>query len=240
MKPRNLQALRRTGRLLTAGFVSAALLAGATATIASATPKPGAARTIRLSADDRRQLVRLYAAYRRIPLSDIARVTPAQGKAARASNGEEWAIEGFLPSRTAPASVSVNFQDGNGSGLFTRLPGQKWKMIGFGGAELGCVTGIPAAVLRSWGYGSCPAPAPIPKGTHGSGQVFAATAGVGQQIATLANTYAAIPVMDNPADYAFTGPNCNPFTYFENAGPSTANSACGIDSTFLIQDYDET
>jgi hypothetical protein len=223
--------------------VGCSFLVGATATAASAASavgqahvaaSPGAARALSLSAAEERQLLRLYAAYRHIPASDIARVRSGKVPAARTSNGEEWALEGFVASPRAPQSVSVSLQD-SASGVFTRLPGKAWKMSGLARPEMACDASIPATVLRSWGFGACPGATSAPAAGRGAVRADAATGR--SEIVNLANTYADIPVMDNPPDPNFTTVNCNPFTYFEN--PSASDAGCGIDPTFNVQDHNE-
>ena len=156
MKLKNLQWVRQPGRVFAVLVVGCSFLVGATASAASAASQPhvaaspGAARALSLSAAEEQQLLRLYAAYRHIPVSDIARVRTVKVPAARTSNGEEWALERFVPSARAPQSVSVSLQD-SASGVFTRLPGKAWKMSGFARAEMACDASIPATVLRSWG-----------------------------------------------------------------------------------------
>ena len=55
------------------------------------------------------------------------------------------------PGPVAPLSVRVGFQDGGDRALFTRAPGQGWKVAGLGGQTLGCDTRVPAAIRRLWG-----------------------------------------------------------------------------------------
>lgn len=110
-------------RVFAAGIVGAALLTCATAAIASAAARPGAIRALTLSAPEQKQLLRLCAAHRHIPVSDIDLARSGQVHAARTSEGTEWLLERFSPSPSAPLSVSISFQVTADSGVFTHLPG---------------------------------------------------------------------------------------------------------------------
>lgn len=246
VRPKDLQWVRRTGRILAALAVGSSLLAGATATAASAatTPRaataPSGARALTVNTATERQLLPLYAAYRHIPGSDIARVESGMVHVARTSNGTEWALLGFTPSSSAPLSVRVSFQDAANLGVFTRQPGRNWKITGLGRPELACDASIPASVRRSWGYDNCPAAgasattAPAASYLHRASASAAAASGTTSQIASLANEY--VGIQDTPASTDFSD-NCNPFTYFEN--PAASDAGCGIDPTFNVQDHNE-
>jgi hypothetical protein len=225
--------MRLAGRILAAVTVASSLVICTTATAASAAETSGAAQHLTLSTAEQQQLLRLYAAYRHIPVSDIARIRPGT-VITQTSNGEEWALEGFTVSSSAPRAVAAGFQDGASSGAFTRLPGKGWRVTALAKSPLACDAGIPASVLRAWGYGSCPAAAPA---SPRRGTVRPAASGLGSQIAAIAETYAGV-VQDNPAETGFSQTaDCNPFTYFEN--PSAPDAGCGTDPTFGVQDHSE-
>ena len=227
--------LRPAGRILAAVAVASSLAVGATAATATAAVRPSAVRHLTLSRTGQQQLLRLYAAHQHIPVSDIARIRPGT-VVAKTSNGEEWALEGFVVSPRAPQAVAVGFQDGGSSGVFTRLPGKSWRIAGLGLSPLACDAKIPGSVRRSWGYGSCPAAAPV-KSVHSV--IRPDASGLGSNVASIAEKYAGV-VTDNPEETLATlseATDCNPFTYFEY--PSAPTSGCGTDPTFGVQDHSE-
>lgn len=60
---------------------------------------------------------------------------------------------------TAPTSAHLSFQDGADIALFTHAPGTAWEVAGNGSpGDLACTTGVPAPVMKLWGYGPFPCP----------------------------------------------------------------------------------
>jgi hypothetical protein len=230
------QRMRRRGRIATVVAAAAGLLLGtaAAASAAVAPAKPGGATAtgVHLTTEVKSDMLRLYAAYRHIPRSDIARVISGSTRAARAGNGTDWAIARFQVSARAPLSVKVEFQDGASSGIFTKSPRHGWRMRSLGRPLVGCDAAVPAPVRRAWRLGTCPAALRTP--TSPTRLKPAATTGTAAEILDLANEY--IGVGDTPASTSFAD-DCNPFTYFEN--PSASDSGCGIDPTFDVRDHNE-
>lgn len=250
MKPRSLRTAKMLSVVVATGSL---LLACATAAAASVTPKAPAspARALTLSTAEQHQLLGIYAAYQHIPVADIGSVQPGSVHVARASNGTLWALESFTPTARAPLTVQVSFQDGAGTGVFTRLPGKEWTMRSLGRPDLACDAAIPATVLHSWGYPACAAstkaagtattaPAAsatrVAAGTATAAPAASAASAVGSQIATIADDY--VGLQDNPPETSFSQTaDCNPFTAFEN--PSAPDAGCGVDSTFNVQNHSE-
>jgi hypothetical protein len=219
----------------------------------NASTKPPAAKLLNLSAAQRQQLLKLYAAYRHLPVTDVARVVPGSAHGAvMTASGQDWAAIMFAPSARTPLALAVRFQDGANTAIFTRARGGAWRALGLGGEPLGCSASarLPAAVRPLWHLTSC-APAK-PASTAGtakpasSGQP-AATARSGSNpaaaaAATATNLAAAMAlgesgVSDNPAETSFNGLDCNPFTAFEYT--AATSSGCGTNGRFDVQNRSE-
>jgi CHAP domain len=175
----------------------------------------------------------LYAGYRGIPGADIAGVAGGPALGARMlGNGAQWAVIRFEPSATAPAAVAMRFQDGAGTGVFTRPAGGAWRMVGLGGEPLGCAASLPGPVRQLWRLTGCTAP-PLrwpPRAGAAPGAVPSAA-----QVAVIAESQVGVPVV--PAEHNFNGLDCNPYTALEV--PTAPTKGCGIDSTFGISDGSE-
>lgn len=180
------------------------------------------------SAAQQQGLRAVYAAYRHIPLTDIARIVPGAVRGAQLSpSGVQWAVIRFEPSASAPQAVAIKFQDGAGSGIFTRSPGGAWRAAGLGGEPFGCGTLLPSRVRLRWGLPSCAALtlAYRPR----SGQTSR------DEVASMAD--AQIGVSDNPVELNFNGLDCDPYTAIE--APWVSTTGCGVDPTFNINDGSE-
>jgi len=107
---------------------------------------------VRLGLATRRTLTMLYASARHFPLPDIGSISHA--KAARVTaTGTEWALVTFRPAPGIPASVAIEFQDTADVGVFSRLPGREWRLLGIGALQMTlCSIGVPGTVLRWWAY----------------------------------------------------------------------------------------
>ena len=153
-----------------------------------------------------RHLLRLFATYRHIPLTSIAAGASGQVLGARMQrSGREWAMVHWQPSARAGQLGVVGFQDGGGTGVFTRPPGGAWTVAGLGGQPSGCAVRIPGAVRRLWHLPGCLALegqlVPRLRGTAG---------GVTGTVVKVA--LAQVGVADNPPVTSFTSPDCNPYT----------------------------
>lgn len=211
---------------------------------ASAGAGATAANHLSLSAALQQQLRRMYASYRHIPVSDVTLARPGLAREARAADGTTWALVAFSPSRKASMAVQAGFQDGADNGIFTRAPGKAWRIRGVGRAELACDGLSPVRIRRAWGLGRCLGSAAghpragYPRASRPRAR-DATLAGLTSNIVSLANQYASIPVEDNPGAPAnsFTF-DCNPFSTLLNE-PGTADSSCGTDATFSVQDSNQ-
>jgi CHAP domain len=157
-----------------------------------------------LSPATQRDLLRLFAGDRGIPVADIAGIAPGAVLGPRASAGRDWAMVSFRPVAHAPGAVKLLLQDGGGTGVFTKSAGHSWTLAGLGGAPAGCGGPIPAPVRRAWHLPSCQAQAasrvPAPE---------SAAAGTATGLANIA--LAQVGVADNPASTSFSD-DCDPYT----------------------------
>jgi CHAP domain len=193
---------------------------------------PVIASRLALADSQAQRLLRMYAAYRHIPVADIAVVLPGSAQAAQVAGrgSAAWAAIRFRPSAGAPRAVQIGFQDGGGTGVFTRPAGGAWRIVGLGGEPLGCAAGLPAPVRRLWRLDGCLA------GSAGSPPAAARPAGSGEEeLANIAEDQ--VGVADNPAETSFAGLDCNPYTALE--APGTTTSGCGTDPRFRLKDASE-
>jgi hypothetical protein len=222
----------RLRQWLAAGAVVVAGVAGTSAS-AQAAPGGGAGRSatrLGFGSAQVAQLRRLYAAYRHLPGSDVGAAVPGSAREARMPDGTQWAALGFTPSAHASKRVVLGFQDGAGTAIYTRQPGQAWRVAGLGMEPLGCATPLPARVRTLWRLASCSAGSPRPGGGPRPDSDT-------QQLADLAMDQ--IGIADTPADPSPSSEDqdCNPFTALEN--PGAGGVGCGTDPTFQIQDQAE-
>jgi hypothetical protein len=118
----------------------------------SAASGPGNVRVLAVSPDMRDELTAAFAAYKQIPSSDIAEISPGSAHYAYdPATDTYWALANFLPSLTAPSKVLIGFQDGASIGLFTRFANGSWQ-VQLGGEPAVCteVAFFPPAVLTAW------------------------------------------------------------------------------------------
>jgi hypothetical protein len=226
---------------VTAGLVAASL--GAFLPAGNASTKPPAAKLLNLSAAQRQQLLKLYASYRHLPVSDVARVVPGSAHGAvLTASGQDWAAIMFAPSAHVPQSLAVRFQDGANIAIFARAKDGVWKAVGLGGEPLGCAASarLPSAVRPLWHLAACPAQ-PASTSRRASAAKSASNPAAAAA-ATATNLAAAMAlgesgVQDNPAETNFNGLDCNPFTAFEYT-PATS-SGCGTNARFDVQNRSE-
>ena len=152
-----------------------------------------------------RHLMGLYAAYRHIPVISIAPES-AQVLAARQGNGTAWAMVRWQPSARAGQTAAAGFQDGAGTGIFTRRRGGAWTVAGLGEQPSGCAVRIPQAVRRLWHLPGCRAleGLAVPR--------LRSMAGGGVTGAVVKVALAQVGVADNPPVTSFSRPDCNPYT----------------------------
>jgi hypothetical protein len=172
---------------------------------AAAGPAPAARLVIGPAVQ--RHLLRLYAAYRHIPATSIAPAASGRVLGARLQRtGADWAMVHWQPSARAGQEAAVGFQDGAGTGIFTRLPGGAWTVAGLGGQPSGCAVSLPRAVRLLWHLPGCPGVGsqPVPRVR---GPAAAGTTGGLVKVAL-----AQVGVADNPPVTSFNGLDCNPYT----------------------------
>jgi hypothetical protein len=136
---------------------SASALAGDAQISDAGMSLPSDAVSLRISEATQLQLLRLYAGYRRLPVTDIARVILGSVHGARiSSTGREWAMMALAPSTHTPESAAIGFQDGGSIGIFTRSRAGNWKISGLGGEPIGCNRLLSRPVRQLWRIASCP------------------------------------------------------------------------------------
>ena len=190
---------------------------------AAASRQASAARLV-ISPAVQRQLRALYAAYRHIPLASIAPAASGPALGARLRRGADWAMIRWQPSSRAGLAMVAGFQDGAGTGTFTRAAGGRWAVAGLGGEPAGCAVAIPAAVRRLWHLPGCPAPA-RPSLPRGGGAVAGGTA-----LGLVAIALAQAGVSDNPPVTSFSGLDCNPYTTLVGNPLGASSKGCKTSS----------
>jgi hypothetical protein len=131
------------------------------ATTPTATPtNPGGVQNLVITSAEKSALTAAYAAFRAIPLSDIAGGGPLAGSAYYAyvpATGKYWAFARFEPSSTASLASQVGFQDGGGIGQFWKAGVGPWH-VGNGGMPVLCgyIQWFPRAVLTAWALPTTP------------------------------------------------------------------------------------
>jgi hypothetical protein len=111
-----------------------------------------AIQNLLVSSAVRSQLTAAFEALKKISASDVSGTVPNSVYYAydQATNNY-WALARFLPSRTAPLDVVVDFQDGGDMGLFTKIGSGPWQ-VQVGGEPAVCAEKrfFPKAVLAVW------------------------------------------------------------------------------------------
>jgi CHAP domain-containing protein len=200
------RGVRAAGVRLSAGAaLIACVVSGWPQSVAAAGQGP--AVSLIISPAVQSHLLRLYAAYRQLPVTSVAPAPPGRVLGARLpSSGTDWALVHVEPSARAGRQAAAGFQDGAGTGIFTRPPGGAWTVAGLGGQPSGCAVSLPRAVRRLWHLPGCRGlggqPAPRPPGP--------VTAGTPAGLVTIA--LAQVGVADNPPVTSFNGLDCNPYT----------------------------
>jgi hypothetical protein len=178
--------------------------------------------------------VRAYLSGRHLPGSAVAGIRAGSLRTASVG-GKQWAIADFTPSASAAANVQGEFQDGASTGIFSRAPGQPWRLIQTG--PYGCGHGLPARVRQALGLPAaviCQAPIVTQRRAASAARTTAST--IGQSIANIA--LAQVGVSDTPAVTTFDGVDCDPYTPMAGALSPNADG-CGLDSTFNLEDENE-
>jgi len=127
----------------------------------SATPAAsGAVHNLLVSADVRGELLADYAAYRKIPASDVRGVPGSVYYAYQPSAGTYWAMASYEPTSGDSLSVEVGFQDGGGDGFYKRTGNGPWQVIQGGEPEI-CeeLKFFPQQVLAAWSLPTSATPA---------------------------------------------------------------------------------
>ena len=186
---------------------------------------------------NRRALVQTYLSGRHLPASAVAGIGAGSLRTASVA-GTQWAIADFTPSASAAARVQGEFQDGASTGIFSRAPGQPWRLIQTG--PYGCGLGLPARVRRALGLTAaviCQTPIATQRRAASAARTQAGPASTtGQSIANIALSQ--VGVSDTPAVTSFAGVDCDPYSTMVGALSPNADG-CGLDSNFNLEDQNE-
>jgi len=228
-----------------AGAAPAALAAPATghraATSTQATSTQATATTA--TTTDRAALTRAYLTARRLPRDAVAGIRPGSLRVATdRATGQQWAVAAFTPARAIGAREATAFQDGAGTGVFTRARGGAWRLAQVAAEPFACSRALPAAVRGAWHLAQpadcrqSPARARRAAQRARASRAAATGTGLGQQIANVA--LGQVGVSDTPVVTNFDGVDCDPYSTL--VGPPTPNSdGCGPDSGFHVVDENE-
>jgi hypothetical protein len=204
-----------------------------------------------------------FEAARHLPGADVAGIR-AGTLHVGSTAGREWAIATFNPKKSMVPKVGASFQDGAGTGVFTRTGG-KWHLVQTG--LYGCGDGLPAALKTAWHLADSAACrtsltaqrdaaqralAALPASARAAAKAAstASTSGTAKAAATSATspdfgpTIAAIAlsqvgVDDNPVVNNFNGVDCDPYTTMV-AGFSADSDGCGFSTKFGVENENET
>jgi PKD repeat protein len=182
------------------------------------------------------ELERAYTSARHLPPGSVAGVRPGSLHTLDLK-GTTWAIADFVPAAADTADVRARFQDGAGTGVFTRTRGRRWQLVHIG--PYGCAEGLPAAARAAW---HLPRPAEClatPAAQRSAAESAGARAGAPhtlvQRIVHLALSQVGVGV--NPPSNAFSL-DCNPYSTM--VGASSANTiGCGYNAGFSVQNQNE-
>ena len=184
------------------------------------------------------------------------------------ASGQQWAIASFTPAKSAAQKVANVFQDGGATGVFTQTGGT-WHLVRTGiygcgdglpaalksswnlGGNSACSTSAAAQhaaaqqALAALPATAKSAAAKAQGGTSASGgtaapaasQAAASPADLGQKIAAIALSQ--VGVSDTPAVTNFNTTDCDPYSTLV-AGFSADSDGCGYDTTFGVENENET
>jgi len=134
------------------GTASAGLSPSSTPGLSASPTESTGIENLLVSSAVRSQLTATFEALKKISASDVSGTVPDSVYYAYDEVTKTyWALARFLPSRTAPLDVVVDFQDGANMGLFTKIGSGPWQ-VQLGGEPAVCVEKrfFPKAVLAVW------------------------------------------------------------------------------------------
>jgi hypothetical protein len=224
-----------------AGALSAGFLGGLLAAAPTASARPPAVRTVlavrTVPVVSTGALVQAYVSGRRLPAGAVAGIRAGSLHTASVA-GATWAIADFTPAASAPPGVQAEFQDGAGTGIFRRAPGQPWRLTQTG--PYGCGRGLPAGLRQAWGLPAaliCQAAITTQRSAASAARARAGTARtIGQSIANIA--LGQVGVSATPTVTSFAGLDCDPYSTLVGALSPNANG-CGLSPTFKVEEENE-
>jgi hypothetical protein len=118
------------------GVTPSATTAPTASSTSAGSADSAAVRNLTVTGATRSTLTAAFAAFKGIPLSDIAGTRPNSVYYAFDPAADTyWALAEFAATTSAPLNVTVNFQDGGDIGLFTKVGAGTWQVR---------IDGIPA------------------------------------------------------------------------------------------------
>lgn len=122
------------------------------AATSSATPAASVAvKNLIVTPAVRSELLAAYAAFRKIPASDVQGVPGIVYYAYGPATGTYWALAKYEPVSSDSQTVQVGFQDGGSDGFFKRTGNGPWQ-VSLGGEPEACTQPrfFPQPVLAAW------------------------------------------------------------------------------------------
>ena len=209
---------------------TATVLPATAATAQSAGPSSAASTTVALT--------QAFAAGRHVGAAAIGGIRTGTLHTGTA-DGHTWAIAAFAPADTAKPQQAISLQDAD-TGVFTEA-GESWHLVSTG--LYGCAVGLPATLKAAWHIaassactGSAPAEQAAARKALAAKPAAAATP-IGQTIADIALSQ--VGVQTNPPVPNFNTVDCNPYSTMV-AGFSSDSDGCGYNSTFKVENQNET
>ena len=238
-------ALCATAALVVNVAVGATGAAAAAATAGPAGTRPASAakaEVLRASSADQAALVHAFLKARGLPAGAATGVRDGSLRVAVLTDGDEWALASFAPARRLKPSLLVQFQDGAGSGIFRRAPGQPWQFVQAAVNPVGCDTAVPSAVRAAWNVtariscGAGPSSSPL-AASHARAGLDAAH-GLAARIASIA--LGQVGVSDIPTVTSFGTVDCDPYTPMVGpVYPNPDSRGCGYNAKFGVEDENE-
>jgi hypothetical protein len=129
------------------------------ATSSAAPPASATVKNLIVTPAMRSELLAAYAAFRKIPASDVRGVPGTVYYAYVPATGTYWALAEYEPVSGDSLTVEVGFQDGGSVGFFKRAGSGPWQ-VSLGGEPEACTRPLffPRPVLAAWSLSTSATP----------------------------------------------------------------------------------